>query len=436
MPRRRSTRAFSSGLRALLPPDRGRRPRRAAARRAATQPRPAGRGRDLGRRHAISVLPAGAPTTSTSRPGCGGAPPRRWSCCCTAAARRRPSSPTRRASPRPPTATASCSCCPTSRRRHHPQRCWRWYEAAHQRRGAGEPAVIAGIVAQVAAEETRWRVDQRRVYVAGLSAGGAMALTVAAAYPDVVRRGRRPLRPGVPVVERAGAGAGGDGGPHGGAAAPARRRRGAAGDRRAGRGRLRGASAATATAWPTSGSPTGPRRPATTRWAAAAPTPGTPRTAGRTTCCAGTPRAAARCWSTGSVDGLGHAWSGGRKNGSFSDPDGPRATTLMWAFFRLHALDRRARPARSSPRAPDPRGVRKATFPDVWRPESGSSGQRAARRRGKGTQRCPGRGHVHAKRMDTDDRRRGDAVRIFTSVTSPSTPPRAERRPSTSASAP
>jgi poly(3-hydroxybutyrate) depolymerase len=43
------------------------------------------------------------------------------------------------------------------------------------------------------------------------------------------------------------------------------------------------------------------------------------------------------------VHGLGHAWSGGRENGSFSDPDGPRATTLMWAFFRLHALDRQAR---------------------------------------------------------------------------------------------
>jgi poly(3-hydroxybutyrate) depolymerase len=43
------------------------------------------------------------------------------------------------------------------------------------------------------------------------------------------------------------------------------------------------------------------------------------------------------------VDGLGHAWSGGLRGGSFSDPDGPRATTLMWAFFRLHALDRRVR---------------------------------------------------------------------------------------------
>jgi poly(3-hydroxybutyrate) depolymerase len=49
------------------------------------------------------------------------------------------------------------------------------------------------------------------------------------------------------------------------------------------------------------------------------------------------------------VEGLGHAWSGGREKGSFSDPDGPRATTLMWAFFRLHALDRRAgRPAHAA----------------------------------------------------------------------------------------
>jgi poly(3-hydroxybutyrate) depolymerase len=45
------------------------------------------------------------------------------------------------------------------------------------------------------------------------------------------------------------------------------------------------------------------------------------------------------------VDGLGHAWSGGRAGGSYSDPAGPRAATLMWAFFRTHRLDRGARPA-------------------------------------------------------------------------------------------
>jgi poly(hydroxyalkanoate) depolymerase family esterase len=70
--------------------------------------------------------------------------------------------------------------------RHHPQRCWRWYEVAHQHRGAGEPAVLAGMIGQVVAEQSRWRVDPRRVYAAGLSAGGAMALTLAAVYPDLV----------------------------------------------------------------------------------------------------------------------------------------------------------------------------------------------------------------------------------------------------------
>jgi poly(3-hydroxybutyrate) depolymerase len=49
------------------------------------------------------------------------------------------------------------------------------------------------------------------------------------------------------------------------------------------------------------------------------------------------------------VHGLGHAWSGGGRDVSFSDPRGPRATTLIWAFLRLHSLDRHAgRPARAA----------------------------------------------------------------------------------------
>ena len=63
--------------------------------------------------------------------------------------------------------------------------CWRWYESAHQSRGAGEPAILAGIAAEMTAERSRWRIDPSRVHAAGISAGGAMALVLAATYPDV-----------------------------------------------------------------------------------------------------------------------------------------------------------------------------------------------------------------------------------------------------------
>jgi poly(hydroxyalkanoate) depolymerase family esterase len=60
--------------------------------------------------------------------------------------------------------------------------CWNFFQDAHMHRGTGEPSLIAGITDWV---RQHYAVDSRRIYVTGLSAGGAMASVMGATYPDV-----------------------------------------------------------------------------------------------------------------------------------------------------------------------------------------------------------------------------------------------------------
>jgi len=199
--------------------------------------------------------------------------------------------------------------------------CWNWFDAAHQRRGVGEPAIIAGIVQEVIA---RFRVDPARVFVAGLSAGGAMAAVMGGVYPD--------LFAGVGVHS---------GLPHGAAhdlpSALGAMRNGAArevgGARRPGRvpRLIVFHGDGDSTVHPDNGArlldrvrgETG-RPPRVERGARNG------RAFTRTTYFGRDGTAVAEDWQ---VHGLGHAWSGGSRDGSHADPSGPDASREMLRFF-------------------------------------------------------------------------------------------------------
>lgn len=71
---------------------------------------------------------------------------------------------------------------PQQSQQANPQRCWNWFKHSHQQRGRGEPAMLAGMTLDVIRNHA---VDRTRIYVAGLSAGGAMAAVLGQTYPDV-----------------------------------------------------------------------------------------------------------------------------------------------------------------------------------------------------------------------------------------------------------
>jgi poly(hydroxyalkanoate) depolymerase family esterase len=71
---------------------------------------------------------------------------------------------------------------PAQSQQANQSRCWNWFAPGDQQHGRGEPAIIAGMTQEVM---RRYAVDARRVGIAGLSAGGAMAVIVGTLYPEL-----------------------------------------------------------------------------------------------------------------------------------------------------------------------------------------------------------------------------------------------------------
>jgi poly(hydroxyalkanoate) depolymerase family esterase len=209
-------------------------------------------------------------------------------------------------------------------------RCWNWFKSAHQRRGAGEPSLIAGITQEIMAT---YNVDPRRAYVAGMSAGGAMAAIMAATYPD--------LYAAVGV--------------HSGLAQGAARdfQSGLIAMRQGGSDHANRAARARATAIPLivfHGDRDATVHPRNGEQVLAQAVPEMPgavasrmtvshgqvpsgRSYSRTVYFDAAGQVVAEHWL---VHGAGHAWSGGSAAGSFTDPWGPDASREMWRFFQEH----------------------------------------------------------------------------------------------------
>jgi poly(hydroxyalkanoate) depolymerase family esterase len=233
---------------------------------------------------------------------------------------------------------------PQQERGDNPRCCWNWFVPEHQARGRGEPASIAAIVRELMGTASPWAIDPRRVFVAGLSAGGAMAAVMAATYPDlfaaVAVHSGLAYRSAANVGAALTAMARGSEDPIGGGRAA-----------HAAMGRHARAvpsivvhGSADATVAPVNAERVLQQSMAANRLAA--PETGDLDSARPTTTERGRvdgghaythsrwmDRRGVLMHERLEVDGLGHAWSGGAPGGSYTDPRGPDATETIWRFF-------------------------------------------------------------------------------------------------------
>jgi poly(hydroxyalkanoate) depolymerase family esterase len=206
-------------------------------------------------------------------------------------------------------------------------KCWNWFKPADQQRDHGEPSLIAGITREVM---THYRVDAARVYVAGLSAGGAMADIMLTTSPDLYAAAcvHSGLAHGCAKDLPSALAAMKGGKPH--------------------RGRTHGAPQrplivfhgdADKTVHPSNAVELVARFDANaTTVSVPSATEGGPGSAAnrrdatlqRLTAANGVE---AEYWS---IRSAGHAWAGGSQRGSYTDPNGPDATAEMLRFFLAH----------------------------------------------------------------------------------------------------
>ena len=209
---------------------------------------------------------------------------------------------------------------PAQRNDANPSKCWNWFRRADQRRDEGEPSLIAGITRQVMQD---YSVDPKRVFVAGLSAGGAAAAIMGATYSDLyaavgvhsgLAYGAATDMPSAFAAMRQGRGASRQAVP-GGPTVPTIIFHG---DR-------------DTTVHPDNGAQAVEQAVGTIRTRKKVHRGQIPGGHGytRTTHFDGE-REILEHWN---IHGAGHAWSGGSPAGSYTDPEGPDATKEMLRFF-------------------------------------------------------------------------------------------------------
>ena len=220
----------------------------------------------------------------------------------------------------------------------NPEQCFNWFLPADQARGGGEPQLLAGMVGDVAGS---YAVDAKRVFVAGISAGAAMAVILGATYPDVFAAvgSHSGLEYAAATDVSSGLQAAQSGG-------PAAKTQGDAAFAAMGK-QARPVPVivfhgdADTTVNVVNGQQTIDQFTETDDRASASLGVGTATQGGAggksfTHTTYTDAKSGGVMLEYYKVSGLAHAWSGGSTAGTFTDPNGPDATSLMWAFFAAH----------------------------------------------------------------------------------------------------